>query len=193
MIAKYSLASFHNSASRWRRQSFRVDLWNSKAAQAINRTCIRPALPKCRTPKGTVNSSGKPTKVHFRFHKDIRTAISEASLSTLQKKDFNALIGEFAALNKRNNEIGRKLVAICRTEDLCKRLTTLPIVGPVIATAWIAAIDDGRHFASGRAFAAWIGLVPRQYTTRGKPRLGGIDKRAINTCAASLSTARGRS
>lgn len=42
----------------------------------------------------------------------------------------------------------------------------------------MAAIDDGRHFASGRALAAWIGLVPRQYTTGGKPRLGGIGRRA---------------
>ena len=41
----------------------------------------------------------------------------------------------------------------------------------------IAAVEDGRHFASGRALAAWIELVPRQYTTGGKPRLGGIGKR----------------
>src|SRR3546814_12898812 len=39
-------------------------------------------------------------------------------------------------------------------------------------------MDDGRHFASGRALSAWIGLVPRQYTTGGKPRLGGIGNRA---------------
>nr|WP_027183868.1 IS110 family transposase [Desulfovibrio inopinatus] len=47
----------------------------------------------------------------------------------------------------------------------------------MVATALIAAIDVGRHFAFGRALAAWIGFVPRQYTTGGKPRLGGIDKR----------------
>ena len=41
-----------------------------------------------------------------------------------------------------------------------------------------AAVDDGRHFRSGRELAAWIGLVPRQYTTGGKPRLGGIGRRA---------------
>jgi transposase len=49
---------------------------------------------------------------------------------------------------------------------------------PVIATALVAAVDDGRHFRSGRELAAWIGLVPRQYTTGGKPRLGGIGMRA---------------
>jgi transposase len=113
----------------------------------------------------------------FRFRKDIRTAISEASLSTLAKQSFNALIAEFEALDKRINEIDRKLVAICRTDERCKRLATLPGVGPVIATALIAAVDDGQHFSSGRALAAWIGLVPRQYTTGGKPRLGGIGKR----------------
>ncbi len=42
----------------------------------------------------------------------------------------------------------------------------------------MAAVDDGRHFRSGRELAAWIGLVPRQYTTSGKPRLGGIGRRA---------------
>jgi transposase len=113
----------------------------------------------------------------FRFRKDIRTAISEARLSTLAKQNFNALIAEFEALDKRITEIDRKLVAICRTDERCKRLATLPGVGPVIATALIAAVDDGQHFSSGRALAAWIGLVPRQYTTGGKPRLGGIGKR----------------
>jgi transposase len=53
-----------------------------------------------------------------------------------------------------------------------------PGVGPVIATALVAAVGDGRHFRSGRELAAWIGLVPRQYTTGGKPRLGGIGRRA---------------
>ena len=113
----------------------------------------------------------------FRFRKDIRTAISEASRSTLAKQSFNALIAEFEALDKRINEIDRKLVAICRTDERCKRLATLPGVGPVIATALIAAVDDGQHFSSGRALAAWIELVPRQYTTGGKPRIGGIGKR----------------
>lgn len=80
-------------------------------------------------------------------------------------------------MDKRVAEIDRKLVAICRTDERCKRLATLPGVGPVIATALVAAVDDGRHFSSGRALAAWIGLVPRQYTTGGKPRLGGIGKR----------------
>ena len=71
-----------------------------------------------------------------------------------------------------------QLVSLCRTNEACRRLSKLPGVGPVIATALVAAVDDGRHFRSGRELAAWIGLVPRQYTTGGKPRLGGIGRRA---------------
>jgi len=113
----------------------------------------------------------------FRFRKNIRTAVAEAKLSALATENFTALIAEFEALDKRVAEIDQKLVGICRTDERCKRLSTLPGVGPVIATALVAAVDDGRHFSSGRALAAWIGLVPRQYTTGGKPRLGGIGKR----------------
>lgn len=57
-------------------------------------------------------------------------------------------------------------------------MAELPGVGPIIATALVATVDDARHFRSGRELAAWIGLVPRQYTTGGKPRLGGIGRRA---------------
>ena len=71
-----------------------------------------------------------------------------------------------------------RLLSLCRTNEACRRLSKLPGVGPVIATALVAAVDDGRHFRSGRELAAWIGLVPRQYTTGGKPRLGGIGRRA---------------
>ena len=91
---------------------------------------------------------------------------------------FTELVTDFQMLDTRIAELDRKLVDICRTHEQCRRLATLPGVGPVVATALVAAIDNGQHFASGRALAAWIGLVPRQYTTGGKPRLGGIGRRA---------------
>ena len=51
-------------------------------------------------------------------------------------------------------------------------------MGHVVATALVASVGDARHFRSGRELAAWIGLVPRQYSTGGKSRLGGIGRRA---------------
>ena len=113
-----------------------------------------------------------------RFRNELAAAIEKAELSTLAKELFANQAAEFSDLDARISDLDLKLVKICRTNEKCRRLATVPGVGPVVATALVAAIDDGRHFATGRALAAWIGLVPRQYTTGGKPRLGGIGKRA---------------
>jgi transposase len=66
---------------------------------------------------------------------------------------------------------------IAQENESCRRLVTIPRVGPVTATALIAAIGNGAAFRKGREFAAWIGVVPREYSTRGKQKLLGISKR----------------
>ena len=61
--------------------------------------------------------------------------------------------------------------------DACRRLTGIPGVGPVTATALVAAIGNGSGFRRGRDLAAWVGMVPREYSTGGKQKLLGISKR----------------
>lgn len=61
--------------------------------------------------------------------------------------------------------------------EACRRLTTIPGVGPVTATALVAAIGNGNAFAKGRDLSAWMGLVPGQYSSGGKQKLLGISKR----------------
>lgn len=114
----------------------------------------------------------------WRFLKQAQDAIAAAELSELTRDLFGDLLVELRALDLQLDKLDQQLVRICRTNEACRRLSKLPGVGPVIATALVAAVDDGRHFRSGRELAAWIGLVPRQYTTGGKPRLGGIGRRA---------------
>jgi transposase len=114
----------------------------------------------------------------WRFLAQAGDAIAQAELSDLARMIFNDMLDELGSLDIRLDKLDRQLAAICRTSDSCRRLSKLPGVGPVVATALIAAVDDGRHFRSGRELAAWIGLVPRQYSTGGKPRLGGIGRRA---------------
>src|SRR5262245_64511038 len=58
-----------------------------------------------------------------------------------------------------------------------QRLASIPGIGPIIATAIATTVADPKVFRSGREFAAWLGLVPRQNSTGGKTRLGGITKR----------------
>lgn len=61
--------------------------------------------------------------------------------------------------------------------DTCRRLQTVPGIGPLVSTALVSAVGNASTFRSSRDLAAWVGLVPRQHTTGGKPRLLGITKR----------------
>jgi transposase len=117
-------------------------------------------------------------KGSWRFRKQAPAALTDAGLSEFARELLAELLDQLRDLEARLAKLDAKIVGICRENDACRRLAVLPGVGPVIATAIVAAVDDGRHFRSGRELAAWIGLVPRQYTTGGKPRLGGIGRRA---------------
>ena len=84
---------------------------------------------------------------------------------------------ELVRLDERVKWFDAKLDALARDDEACRRLQTLPGVGPKVASALVAAAGDGRAFASGREFAAWLGLTPRQRSTGGRTVLGGISKR----------------
>jgi transposase len=73
-------------------------------------------------------------------------------------------------------ENDRRIMADARSTDLGRRLMGIPGVGPVLASALVAAVADPSIFRSGRDLAAWIGLVPRQNSSGGKERLGPICK-----------------
>ena len=64
-----------------------------------------------------------------------------------------------------------------RDNELARRAQTRQGIGPITASALVATVGNGRDFKNGRQFAAWLGLVPRQYSTGGKTRLGHITKR----------------
>jgi transposase len=84
---------------------------------------------------------------------------------------------QWEELDRRIAAFEAEFVAFVKEDEDARRLTTIPGVGVMIATALIAAIGKGETFEHGRDLAAWLGLVPRQWTTGGKPRLMGISKR----------------
>jgi len=84
---------------------------------------------------------------------------------------------EWKYLNSDIERISGDIDAIACQDAACQRLRQIPGVGPLVATATVAAIGNGAAFRKGREFAAWLGLVPRQHSTGGKARLLGISKR----------------
>jgi transposase len=86
------------------------------------------------------------------------------------------LIEQIDALDERVAAIDKELAASVKADETARRLMTIPGVGPVTASAITATIQDISAFASGREFAAFLGLTPRQSSTGGKERLGRITK-----------------
>ena len=80
-------------------------------------------------------------------------------------------------LEERIRRLDAQLERIANTDDRAKRLTTIPGIGPLTASAFVAALGDPMAFKSGRHVGAWLGLVPRQDSSGGKPRLLGLSKR----------------
>lgn len=73
-------------------------------------------------------------------------------------------------------QFDRMIMVWHRSNNLSRRLDELPGVGPALATALVASVADPKAFRSGRDFSAWIGLVPKQNSSGGKQKLGGISK-----------------
>lgn len=86
------------------------------------------------------------------------------------------LLSHTAALDTKIAEYDRAIAQAARDDIRSKRLMQRPGIGPVTASALLASIGNGHDFKNGRQVAAWIGLVPGQYSSGGKTRLGRITK-----------------
>ena len=84
---------------------------------------------------------------------------------------------EWQQLEIEIQAITDEIERIGQEDGLCRRLRHIPGFGPLVSTATVAAIGNGAGFRRGRDFAAWVGVVPRQYSTGGKQKLFGISKR----------------
>ena len=84
---------------------------------------------------------------------------------------------QWAELDRRIAAFNDAFVRWAKENEEARRLTAIPGVGAIVASALVAAIGHGESFDRGRGLAAWLGLVPRQLTTGGKPKLLGISKR----------------
>ena len=94
----------------------------------------------------------------------------------LMRAALGAIIGQLQDLQVRLRSIEAEVIAWHRTNEASRRLGTIPGIGPITASALAATVTDPSHFRSGRQFAAWLGLVPRQHSSGGKARLVGVSK-----------------
>jgi transposase len=119
---------------------------------------------------------------------------SDARLPGLAREVLRVLAEQVEQLQTAVAAMEEQLTAWHKSNPVSQRLATIPGIGPIIATAIASTVVEASGFRSGREFAAWLGLVPRQHSTGGKARLGGISKRGnrylrrllINGASANL-------
>jgi transposase len=102
---------------------------------------------------------------------------AENGLTATAREWLHALAEELQALDQRIAATDQQIERVFEADEACQRLAQLPGIGPLTATALVAAVGDATEFKNGRQCAAWLGLVPRQHSTGGKTTLLGMTKR----------------
>ncbi len=98
-------------------------------------------------------------------------------LTAFSRRLFASLHDELLSLEEKIVALDEQIGVVYQASEPCQRVAAVEGIGPLTATALVAAISDGKSFKNGRQFAAWLGLVPRQCSSGGKTRLFGISKR----------------
>ena len=139
-----------------------------------NRTAVINQL------RGFLLEHGIPVRQGLRFLRQqlpqilaMRTDV----LSPRMIRIIEELIVDWEHLDERIERVTDEIETLARADENCRRLMTVPGIGPIIASAMVAAIGNGAAFAKGRDFAAWLGLVPKQMSTGDRTILGRITKR----------------
>jgi transposase len=102
---------------------------------------------------------------------------AEQNLTPSLRTLLDHLWREWQYLDNQVDQIAGAIDNVAESDAACRRLRKIPGVGPMVSTATVAAVGNGAAFKRGRDFAAWLGLVPKQYSTGGKAKLLGITKR----------------
>jgi transposase len=126
--------------------------------------------------------------------------VEDDRLPALARDLLQTLAAHLRDLEAKIAELDRRLVALTRTDPVCRTLSEVPGVGPVIATAFVATVPDAAAFRSGRHLSAWLGLVPAQHSSGGKDRPRGLSQRGdgylrrqlIHGARAVVRVSRGR-
>jgi len=109
-----------------------------------------------------------------------------SGLTACARDTFSELSEQPTELDARIERVTHRVERVYRTHPVCQKLAAVPGIGSLTATALVATVGRPQAFHNGRHLAAWLGLVPRQYSSGGKERLGGISKRGSRSVRTLL-------
>lgn len=155
-----------------------------QAGQALHR--IRSRLVKSRTAlvneiRGLLSEFGivGPTKGVAACRRLLADALEDAEngLPGVMRELLSQLSEELSQREAQIAKLDGQIKQQCAQDERIKRIMAIEGIGPINASAMVAAVGDARQFKSGRDLAAWLGLVPNQHSSGGKEKLGSISKR----------------
>jgi len=180
-----------------------VEQQDIQAAHRIRAGLVEQRTAKANQIRGLVAEYGLVSPKELSF---LRRAIpcwledADNGLTDRFRHLLDGLWQDIRALDARVTELDVDIAAIAQSDPDAVRLQQLRGVGPITATALVAAVGDARQFAHGRQLSASLGLTPRQHSSGGKERLLGISKRGdaylrtllVHGARATLRTAKGK-
>jgi transposase len=148
-------------------------LHRSRQLLVRQRTMLANAIRGHMAELGIISAKGRNGTTELL---EVIANAADDCIPAVARFSLDALARQYATVTAEIRVIEKHIHAWHRACEESRRLEEIPGIGPIVATALIAEVGDWKAFSSGRNLAAWIGLVPKQHSTGGKDRLGGISK-----------------
>jgi transposase len=148
-------------------------LHRSRQLLVRQRTMIANAIRGHMAELGIISAKGRNGTAELL---EVIAHAADDCIPPVARLSLDALARQYATVAAEIRVVEKHIHAWHRSCEESRRLEEIPGIGPIVATALIAEVGDWKAFSSGRNLAAWIGLVPKQHSTGGKDRLGGISK-----------------
>jgi transposase len=148
-------------------------LHRSRQLLVRQRTMIANAIRGHMAELGIISAKGRNGTAELL---EVIANAADDCIPAVARFSLEALARQYATVATEIRVVEKHIHAWHRSCEESRRLEEIPGIGPIVATALIAEVGDWKAFSSGRNLAAWIGLVPKQHSTGGKARLGGISK-----------------
>jgi transposase len=148
-------------------------LHRSRQLLVRQRTMLSNAIRGHLTELGIISAKGRNGTAELL---EVIANTEDVRIPAAARLSLDVLARQYANITAEIRVIEKHIHAWHRSCEQSRRLEGIPGVGPLVATALVAEVGDWKEFSSGRSLAAWIGLVPKQHSTGGKERLGGISK-----------------
>jgi transposase len=149
------------------------------ALPRVRSLLVRQRTAAVNATRGLMAEFGIVASKGIRRMEELRRKMEQSPLAELPQEARQALVALFDHMEGQSQRIGEVEASILswhKANPDSQRLASAPGVGPITATAIVAAVGDGRQFLSSRHFAAWLGLTPRINASGGKERIGRISK-----------------